>query len=53
MAENSGASNNTLYFIVGGMVVVLAGIAFLYFGGHVPGSTTKTSITIEAPKITP
>lgn len=53
MAGNSSASNNTLYFIVGGMVVVLAGIGFLYFGGHIPGSATKTSITIEVPKLTP
>lgn len=53
MAENSGGSNNMLYFIVGGMVVVLAAVAFLYFGGHMPGSTSKTSITIEAPKVTP
>jgi len=53
MAETSSASNNTLYFIVGGLVVIVAGVAFLYFGGHMPGSTAKTSITIEVPKITP
>ncbi len=53
MAENASGSNNMLYFIVGGMVVVIAAIAFLYFGGHMPGTTSKTSITIEAPKVTP
>jgi hypothetical protein len=53
MAETSSASNNSLYFIVGGLAVIVAGVAFLYFGGHMPGSTTKTSITIEVPKITP
>ena len=51
--SSSGGANNMLYFIVGGMVVVLAGIAFLYFGGHMPGSASKTSITIEVPKVTP
>ncbi len=54
MAESSsGSSNNTLYFIVGGLVVVIAGMAYLYFGGHMPGSASKMSITIEAPKVTP
>ena len=53
MAENTNDSNNILYFIVGGLVVVIAGLAFLYFGGHMPGTTSKTSITIEAPKVTP
>ncbi len=53
MAENTSASNNTLYFIVGGLVVIMAGIGFLYFGGHMPGSASKMSITIEAPKLTP
>ena len=54
MAENSsGNNNNTLYFIVGALVAIVAGIAFMYSGGHMPGSTGKMSITIEAPKVTP
>jgi hypothetical protein len=54
MSENtSSGSNNILYFIVGGLVVVIAGIGFLYFGGHLPGSAGKLSVTIEAPKTTP
>jgi hypothetical protein len=54
MAENtSSGGSNMLYFIVGGLVVVIAGIAFMYFGGHMPGSADKMSITIEAPKVTP
>jgi hypothetical protein len=54
MSENSsGSNNNLLYFIVGGLVVVIAGIAFVYFGGHMPGSTSKTSITIEGSKVVP
>jgi hypothetical protein len=54
MAENSSSStNNTLYFIVGALVVIVAGLAFMYSRGHMSGSTDKMSITIEAPKVTP
>jgi len=50
MADNndSGNSNNGLYFLVGGLVVVVGIIAFVYFDGGLPG-TEKTNITIEAP----
>ncbi len=51
MAENSNSTtNNTLYFIVGGLVVVVAGFAFMYFGGYVGDRTHKAEITIEIPK---
>lgn len=42
-------SNNMLYFIVGGLVVVVAVIAFLYFNGDIPGNSDTTNVTIEAP----
>ena len=50
MSENAGGSNNTLYFIVGGLVVIIAALGYMYFGGHMPGTAEKMSITIEAPK---
>jgi hypothetical protein len=51
MAESSSSgSNNGLYFIVGGIVVVVGLMAFLYFGGHLPGQAGKVNVTIEAPK---
>jgi len=50
MAESSNASsNNGLYFLVGGLVVVGV-IAFMYFGGLAGGHTGKLEISIEAPK---
>jgi hypothetical protein len=51
VAENTNsATNNALYFIVGGLVVVVAGFAFMYFGGYVGDRTDKAEITIEIPK---
>ena len=54
MAENpSGGSNNGLYFIVGGLVVVAIIIGVLYFNGGIPGmDSDKTEITIEVPDVT-
>jgi hypothetical protein len=50
MAEDkSSGSNNGLYFIVGGIVVVVGLLAFLYFGGHLPGQVSKVNVTISAP----
>jgi hypothetical protein len=54
MAEESkSGGNNALYFIVGGIAVVVALLAFLYMGGHMPGQSSKMSVTIEAPKVSP
>jgi hypothetical protein len=50
MAESSSGNNGALYFIVGGLVVVMAGMAYLYFGSHIYGSNTKVDLTIQAPK---
>lgn len=50
MADSiESASNNGLYFIVGGLVVVVGVIAYVSMGGYLPGTTDTTSITIEAP----
>ena len=52
MAENTNsATNNTLYFIVGGLVVVVTGLAFMYFNGYMGDRGHKTEITIEVPKV--
>jgi len=49
MAESSNASsNNGLYFLVGGLVVVVGVIAFMYFGGLAGGHTGRLEISIEA-----
>jgi hypothetical protein len=54
VAEDSkSGGTNFLYFIVGGIVVVVALLAFLYMGGHLPGQTSKVSVTVEAPKTNP
>ncbi len=53
MAEASEGSGKGLYFIVGGMVVVLGFLAFMYFGGRTGGpfhmgggsSTTERTVT--------
>jgi hypothetical protein len=51
VAENSNSgTNNALYFIVGGLVVVVAVFAVMYFGGYVGDRTHKAEITIELPK---
>jgi len=51
MAESSNASsNNGLYFLVGGLVVVVGVIAFMYFGGLAGGHTGRLEISIEAPR---
>ena len=52
MTETTNSSaNNTLYFIVGGLVVVVAGLAFMYFNGYIGDRGHKTEITIEVPKV--
>ena len=54
MAEDSkSGGTNFLYFIVGGIVVVVALLAFLYMGGHLPGQNSKVNVTVEAPKVNP
>jgi len=51
MAESSTtSSNNALYFLVGGLVVVVGVIAFMYFGGLAGGHTGRLEISIEAPR---
>jgi hypothetical protein len=42
-------SNNTLYFIVGGLVVLVAVLAYLFLGGGIGDMGGDTNVTIEAP----
>lgn len=54
MAENSNSgSTPVLAFIVGGLLVVVAIIAFMMFsGGGMPGGDTKSvDVNIKAPDI--
>ena len=52
MADNierdSGNSNNALYFIVGGLVVIAGIFLFLYTNGHI-GGAKDVNVTVEAP----
>ncbi len=52
MAEQSSSgAGGALYFIVGGLVVIVAVLGYLVFGGHLGGSgSKKIDITIETPK---
>ncbi len=53
MSENTGGgSNSFLAFIVGGLVVVVGVLAFLYFGVHVIGPKATSTTTIVAPNST-
>jgi hypothetical protein len=51
MAEaTTGGSNNVLYFLVGGLVVVAGIFGYMYFSGGLDGMMgNKTEITIEVP----
>jgi hypothetical protein len=54
MAEgtNSGGGNSALAFIVGGLVVVVAVIAFMvYSGGFTQKKSVDVNITASAPKL--
>ena len=53
MAENSGGgSTPVLAFIVGGLVVVVAVIAFFMYSGGLPGGEAKSvDVNIKAPDI--
>jgi hypothetical protein len=54
MSENTGgsSSNTFLAFIVGGLVVVVGIVAYLYFGVHVIGPKATSTTTIVAPNTT-
>jgi hypothetical protein len=53
MSENAGGSSNTfLAFIVGGLVVVVGVVGYLYFGAHVIGPKATSTTTIVAPNST-
>jgi len=55
MAENASGGSNTLYFLVGGLVVIVGLGAFAYTGGHFGGhggggsKTTTEQTTTTAP----
>ena len=53
MAENSGGGGTpVLAFIVGGLLVVVAVLAFVMYSGGMPGGETKSlDVNIKAPDI--
>ena len=53
MAEGSSGNNGMLYMIVGALVVVVAVVGFIMFGGHMPGQSASktTSIKVEIPAL--
>jgi len=53
---NGSGGNGGLYFIVGGLVVVVGLLAFIFMGGSIGGfgnRPAKDDVTIEAPKTNP
>lgn len=52
MVDNTerGNSNNALYFIVGGLVVLAGIFAFLYANGYV-GGARDVNVTVEQPAV--
>ena len=50
MADNNGGSNTFLGFILGGVVVAVAVIAFLVYGGGFGQQKSTSTIKIEVPK---
>ena len=56
MAEqtrDTAGNGNGLYFIVGGLAVPVAVVAYLFWGGHIGGGTRNVDIKIETPAATP
>lgn len=54
MAENTsgGGSNTGLAFIVGGLLVVVAVIAYFVFArGETPGADKKIDVDVNLPKV--
>jgi hypothetical protein len=50
--ESNGGASGGLYFIVGGLVVAVGVLVFVFMGGHIPGPPSKVDVKIEAPKQT-
>lgn len=50
MAEDKSGSSTGLAFIVGGLVVVVAILGYLFLGGHFDGGDKDINIKLEAPK---
>ncbi|SFQ96158.1 hypothetical protein [Poseidonocella sedimentorum] len=50
MAEKTSGSSNALAFVVGGLVVVVGILAYLFLGGDVPAAE-EPDIQIELPDL--
>lgn len=51
-SRGDGGSNNTLYFLVGGLVVLAGVFFFLYTNGYV-GGAHDVNVNVEAPAAEP
>lgn len=52
MAEDSGSGATPwLAFLVGGLLVVVAVIAFFMYSGNAPSSTKSVNLNVKAPDI--
>jgi hypothetical protein len=52
MANNTDSGNSALSLIVGGLLVVVVVLGFLFYNGKFPGQTgSSTSISVEAPSM--
>ena len=54
MADGTSTGNGMLYFIVGGLCVVVAVGGFLLFGAGMPGAKTEAktvNVNVELPKV--
>jgi hypothetical protein len=46
---NPGGNNNTLFFIVGGLVVIAGVFVYLFTNGDIGGAPDDVNVTVEQP----
>ena len=52
-SNRGGNSNNTLFFIVGGLVVVAGVFVYLFTNGDIGGGPDDVNVTVEQPATAP
>ena len=51
--SNRGGSNNTLFFIVGGLVVIAGVFVYLFTNGDIGAGPDDVNVTVEQPADAP